>query len=1220
GKFKEKGDEGYFIGYSMSSKAFRVFNKTTRWVEENMHVEFLENKAIEKGAGPKCKPQDHCSTEVPEGSGNLNPTASTSNPLADQMETLTVETPIPTASLVVPTAYSTDSQEPSIEPKKISDALQDPSWVEAIQEELLQFKIQNVGTIDQTLFIRRQRGDFILVQVYVDDIVFRSLNPQLCREFEALMHEKFQMSAMGELNFFLGLQVLQKEDCIFLSQDKYVGDNLKKFGYSDVRHQVTPKECHLHAIKRIFRYLKGHPKLGLWYPKESPFDLVAYSDSDYGGATQDRKSTTRGCQFLGRMLISWKCKKQTIVATSTTEAEYVQLLADVDKFFGFRINCLIMDLLTKPFDARRFQYLVSEHNADFHPMVDFIEASPLMIETTDEGTQILATVDGIHRTVYESSLRRNLKLQDEEGIRFNEFSSNISTALVCLATNRTYNFSKMIFDGLVKNVNNKGKGSGTPTEPHHTPSPKAQSPPHTTHTSPTLPPVTTTSLPTVTQSDTPIVRQYTRRTRIAQSSVLPTVANEPASPLRDVSQGEACPTDSGFIADQDMATIDKSSTLHHDSAPRVTSPVADKGSMQQTIPELTALCTSLQRQLSELTAKFQAQEVEINRLKERVKMLEDREGVAATRSEDDALIKGMSMDEREAATERISDDSEEMVTILTYMDAAIVLASGVVDVPTGSGSIPTASTHAEEQVPTGSDVVPTASPVFATATMVTPYRRRKGKEVMVKSETPKRQKVQEQIDAQVARELEEQLEREDQRRSAHIARDTEIARIHVEEELQIMIDSLDRNNETVAKYLQEYHQFASELPIKRRIELIIDLVKYQDNYAKIYKYQSQQRKPMTKKEKRDYYMAVIRNNLVWKVKYFRGMTFEEVEAKFNSESAKKQKTSEEVPEEAMSPEEVYTEGQRSYWKITRLGGSSASFQFFIDLLKHLDREDLNQLWRLVNETLSNRLPTKWKLYDTCGVHHVTSKDKEIFMLVEKDYPLRKGLALMMISYKLQVENYSQMVNDLILKIYKIANSPRQQEQLPTTNEDSCHFQKKSEATARKIALLSKVKKKLVTSPTADEGSMQHNISELTALCTSLQRQYSKLLAKFQAQEEEIVRLKERVQVLEDREGVTAKQSGDDAPIKGRSTNKGEAAAERISNDSEEIARVLTSIDATTVLAGGIDVPTGSGFILTAGPPATVISTGNEVGPTASPIATRILSFPLAVKLVPLLVQ
>nr|GEU68009.1 uncharacterized mitochondrial protein AtMg00810-like [Tanacetum cinerariifolium] len=89
------------------------------------------------------------------------------------------------------------------------------------------------------------------------------------------------------------------------------------------RFEVTPKASHLHAVKRIFRYLKGKPHLGLWYPKDSPFDLVAYSDSDYAGVSLDRKSTTGGCQFLGCRLISWQCKKQTVVATSSTEAEYV---------------------------------------------------------------------------------------------------------------------------------------------------------------------------------------------------------------------------------------------------------------------------------------------------------------------------------------------------------------------------------------------------------------------------------------------------------------------------------------------------------------------------------------------------------------------------------------------------------------------------------------------------------------------------------------------------------------------------------------------------------------------------------------------------------------------------------------------------------------------------------------------------------------------------------
>ncbi|GJQ95060.1 hypothetical protein Tco_0006199 [Tanacetum coccineum] len=89
------------------------------------------------------------------------------------------------------------------------------------------------------------------------------------------------------------------------------------------RFQVTPKTSHIHVVKKIFRYLKGQPKLGLWYPRDSPFDLEAFLDSDYAGASLDRKSTTGGCQFLGKRLILWQCKKQTIVANSTTEAEYV---------------------------------------------------------------------------------------------------------------------------------------------------------------------------------------------------------------------------------------------------------------------------------------------------------------------------------------------------------------------------------------------------------------------------------------------------------------------------------------------------------------------------------------------------------------------------------------------------------------------------------------------------------------------------------------------------------------------------------------------------------------------------------------------------------------------------------------------------------------------------------------------------------------------------------
>nr|GEV94843.1 hypothetical protein [Tanacetum cinerariifolium] len=689
---RQKGGEGCFIGYSMSSKAFRVFNKRTKRVKENLYIDFLKNKHIEKGAGPNwlfdidsltnsinyvpvvvagthstnfsgtkkvagqdvkkdvsslryislpnwfheahlksatSNAQDACNADAPESSGNFNPTTTSPNPLADHMETLAVETPIPIVSSPVSTACLNDSSKLSSDTRLISKRVtsqndtpsldniltltnrfedilgvttntNDSNEVEADLGNMeynisasptLTFKIHKdhpksqiigpvdtpvqtitkvrpigtkwvlknkkvergivirnkarlvaqehkqkegidydeifapvarikaiklflayasfigftvyqmdvksaflYGTIDEDVYVMQPPGfqdpefptrvykvekamyglhqdprawydergivirnearlvargytqeegidyhevfapvarieairlflaytsfkDFVVYQMDVKsaflygqieeevtnkvNVVSSTVNaasnevnavgrkssiklpddPNMPKLEDISIFEDSNEDVFGvetdlnnlESTFQVRLQVKQKENGIFISQDKYAAKILKKFGFSKVktsstpmetqkpllkdedgeevdvhiyrsmigslmyltssrldimfavfacaRYQVNPKVSHLHAVKKIFRYLKGQPKLGLWYPKDYSFDLMSYTDSDYAGASLNRKSTTRGCQFLWCRLISWQ--KQTVVANFTTEAEYV---------------------------------------------------------------------------------------------------------------------------------------------------------------------------------------------------------------------------------------------------------------------------------------------------------------------------------------------------------------------------------------------------------------------------------------------------------------------------------------------------------------------------------------------------------------------------------------------------------------------------------------------------------------------------------------------------------------------------------------------------------------------------------------------------------------------------------------------------------------------------------------------------------------------------------
>jgi len=259
------------------------------------------------------------------------------------------------------------------------------AWYERLRDFLVSkgFKIEKVDT---TLFTKSIGKDLFICQIYVDDIIFGSTNQDFCEEFGEMISREFEMSMIDELSFFLGLQIKQLKEGTFVCQSKYVKDLLKKFGMEDAkpiktsmatnghldldeggnpvdlklyrsmigsllyltasrpdimfsvcmcaRFQAAPRECHLTAVKRILRYLKFTPNVGLWYPKGAHFDLVGYSDSDYAGCKVDRKSTSGDCQFLGRSLVSWASKKQNSVALSTAKRNISRPEVVVHNYYG----------------------------------------------------------------------------------------------------------------------------------------------------------------------------------------------------------------------------------------------------------------------------------------------------------------------------------------------------------------------------------------------------------------------------------------------------------------------------------------------------------------------------------------------------------------------------------------------------------------------------------------------------------------------------------------------------------------------------------------------------------------------------------------------------------------------------------------------------------------------------------------------------------------------
>ncbi|GJW86301.1 putative ribonuclease H-like domain-containing protein [Tanacetum coccineum] len=443
------------------------------------------------------------------------------------------------------------------EPKTISQALKDESWVEAMQEELLQFKLQQVWILVDLPFgkkaigtkwvFRNKRDERSIVvknkarlvaqghrqeegidydevfapvarieaisfidpahpnKVYKvvkalyglhqaprawyetlssrawyetlssfllekgfkrvnDDIIFGSTKKSMCTKFEEVMHKTIpdEFHRRAYIHLF---GTTSQTSCLL--------------SVLVPRFQSTPKASHLRAVKRIFRYLKHQPKLGLWYPRDSPFELEAFSDSDYAGASLDRKSTTGGCQFLGRRLISWQCKKQTIVANFYMRQEYVGV--DHCSFNSGSIivksGCLQVNsgslqvnsggLLVNSVDLKLILVCLTISYIYDSLVKQFWQTAT--VRTLANGTQqLVASIDSKEYTITEASVRSKLQLADATGIH-NLSDAEIYAGLATLGYVTEGDIVPLLPAMLAGAAVDQGEGSAQPAEPHHTP-------------------------------------------------------------------------------------------------------------------------------------------------------------------------------------------------------------------------------------------------------------------------------------------------------------------------------------------------------------------------------------------------------------------------------------------------------------------------------------------------------------------------------------------------------------------------------------------------------------------------------------------------------------------------------------------------------------------------------------------------------------------------------
>ncbi|GJU51444.1 retrovirus-related pol polyprotein from transposon TNT 1-94 [Tanacetum coccineum] len=696
------------------------------------------------------------------------------------------------------------------------------AWYETLSTYLLDNGFQR-GKINKTLFIKRHKGDILLVQVYVDDIIFGSTKKELCNAFEKLMHEKFQMSSMGELTFFLGLQVQQKKDGIFISQDKYVVEILKKFGFTEVKTASTPMETQKPLLK------------------------------DEDGKEVD--------VHMYRSMIG-----SLMYLTSSRP-----------------------DIMFAVCACTRYQV---------NPKVSHLHAV---------------------KRIFSSKTTA-----------WNEFSSTMESAIICLVTNQTFNFSKYIFESMVRNLDNvSGKFLMYPRQR------KPRKPK---------------------RKDTQVSQPSDPSDNVADEAVYKELGD---------SLVRVATTASSLEAEQDSGNITKTrskATPNESSSLGTTSGGGPSDEDRLKLNELMELCSTLQKKVLDLeyTKTNQANEI-------------------ATRVKSSGNEEDLGKDASKQGRRINSIDTDEDITLVSVQDNA---DKEMFDVDALNDEEVFAAGQNENVV---EEVVDAAQPGESTTTKSTPtissqQSHDKGKGIMIEEYVKPIKKKYLMLDEQVALKLQVEFDEEDRlaREKAEKEKEANIALIKEWDDIQAKID-----------------------------------VDYQLAFKRVNTFEDSRTKLVEGKEKR------AGKELI-------------------QENVKKQKvTIDAIPLAVKPPRivdwKIYKEGKKSYYQIIRADGKSQMYMIFSHMLKSFDREDLETLYKLVkakykstrpvedlNLVLWNDLKTmfkphvedrvwrkqqdykvlSWKLYDSCRVHFLRMQHVQIYMMVEKRYPLTPPTIIDMLNKKL----------------------------------------------------------------------------------------------------------------------------------------------------------------------------------------------------------------------------